>query len=83
MSVKYFRQTLPDKTAKLIEDLQNGPTDFLESFYLSGGTALSLQIGHRESEDLDFFPAQPFDPLKLQEQISKFGPLSQVEIARW
>ena len=28
--------------------------EFLKNFYLSGGTALSLQLGHRESEDLDF-----------------------------
>jgi predicted nucleotidyltransferase component of viral defense system len=26
-----------------------------QSFYLAGGTALSLQIGHRHSVDLDFF----------------------------
>jgi hypothetical protein len=27
----------------------------LEAFNLAGGTALSLQIGHRVSVDLDFF----------------------------
>lgn len=27
----------------------------LSSFYLVGGTALALQIGHRISVDLDFF----------------------------
>jgi predicted nucleotidyltransferase component of viral defense system len=26
-------------------------------FYLAGGTALSLQLGHRSSADLDFFTA--------------------------
>jgi hypothetical protein len=29
--------------------------DNLQSFYLAGGTALSLQIGHRESTDIDLF----------------------------
>ena len=34
--------------------------DRFEGFYLVGGTALALQIGHRISVDLDFFS---FDPL--------------------
>lgn len=29
--------------------------DFLSDFYLAGGTALALQIGHRISTDLDWF----------------------------
>jgi predicted nucleotidyltransferase component of viral defense system len=33
----------------------------LRNFYLAGGTALALHIGHRKSVDLDFFSAQPFD----------------------
>ena len=28
---------------------------FIEDFYLAGGTALALQIGHRISTDLDWF----------------------------
>jgi hypothetical protein len=28
-------------------------------WYLAGGTALALQVGHRESVDLDFFTSQP------------------------
>lgn len=31
-----------------------------DSFHLVGGTALALQIGHRKSEDLDFFTATDF-----------------------
>jgi predicted nucleotidyltransferase component of viral defense system len=31
-----------------------------ESFYLAGGTALALQLGHRISVDLDFFTQKPF-----------------------
>ena len=29
--------------------------DFIQDFYLAGGTALALQIGHRISTDLDWF----------------------------
>jgi hypothetical protein len=32
-----------------------GEQPFLHRFYLAGGTALSLQIGHRRSDDFDFF----------------------------
>lgn len=34
---------------------------YVDSFYLGGGTGLALQIGHRKSEDLDFFTTQSFD----------------------
>jgi predicted nucleotidyltransferase component of viral defense system len=32
-----------------------GQQPFISHFYLAGGTALSLQIGHRRSVDFDFF----------------------------
>lgn len=32
-----------------------------ENFYLAGGTGLTLQIGHRLSEGLDFFKNSPFN----------------------
>jgi len=35
--------------------LHLGKQTFLDRFYLAGGTALALQIGHRRSIDLDFF----------------------------
>jgi hypothetical protein len=31
---------------------------FIGDFYLAGGTALALQMGHRISTDLDWFSAQ-------------------------
>ena len=34
-----------------------GDHSFSQRFYLAGGTALSLQIGHRRSIDFDFFSA--------------------------
>lgn len=34
-------------------------------FYLAGGTALALQLGHRDSIDFDFFCADPFDTTDL------------------
>lgn len=37
----------------------------LSDFFLVGGTALALQIGHRKSIDLDFFTLAPFDEEQL------------------
>jgi hypothetical protein len=37
-----------------------------QGFYLAGGTALALQIGHRRSLDFDWFREKPIDdPLRL------------------
>lgn len=43
---------LPDKTKKLFQVFKDMP--FISEFTLVGGSALSLQIQHRKSEDLDF-----------------------------
>ncbi|MGD9100908.1 MAG: nucleotidyl transferase AbiEii/AbiGii toxin family protein, partial [Anaerolineae bacterium] len=34
-----------------------GQFPFMRRFYLAGGTAATLQLGHRVSVDLDFFSA--------------------------
>jgi hypothetical protein len=51
-------------------------SDILESWTLAGGTALALQIGHRYSEDLDFFRAESFEPERLALQLSTIGRVS-------
>lgn len=72
--------TLPTKTAELAQHFQEQP-HFLSQFYLSGGTALALQIGHRESEDLDFFSSISFKPEVLQNQLQQFGTMEETELA--
>jgi len=43
-------------------------------WYLAGGTALALQVGHRISVDLDFFTLQKdFNEQKIAENLSVFG----------
>lgn len=39
----------------------------LDQFFLVGGTALALQLGHRFSVDLDLFTTEPFDKDELLE----------------
>lgn len=81
MSGQLFTETLPKNTAELLKIFQERNPGFLEDFYLSGGTALALQIGHRESEDLDFFSQEIFDPQRLQQSLLKYGKLEQTELA--
>lgn len=42
-------------------------------FFLAGGTGLGLRLGHRFSDDLDWFTSKPFEPKKL---IVKLNSLS-------
>ena len=46
------KDVMPKATAEVFSILKNLPE--LQDFYLIGGTALSLHLGHRLSEDLDF-----------------------------
>ncbi len=43
-------------------------------FYLGGGTALALQLGHRTSVDFDFYAPKKFDNQKLANTISQIFP---------
>ena len=49
---------LPQAQRRLWQDLRDTPRDFV----LYGGTALALRLGHRTSEDFDFFSNRPFLP---------------------
>ncbi|MFH2085531.1 MAG: nucleotidyl transferase AbiEii/AbiGii toxin family protein [bacterium] len=81
MNAKFFSQTLPVKTAQLLSKTNEISLGFLTNFYLSGGTALSLQLGHRESEDLDFFSGSSFDPRIIQVELEKIGQIDDLELA--
>ena len=48
------------QTFSLIQELQALPE--LNEFYLVGGTALALQMGHRNSIDIDLFTTREFSP---------------------
>ena len=78
---EFFSTSIPSAIAKLIDKLLTTDMKFLNDFYLSGDTALSLQLGHRESEDLDFFSEKQFDPLQVQKQLEKLGQLHGIELS--
>src|SRR3990167_3080194 len=73
-----FTNTLPASTKKVLFSLKK--TSTVQDFYLSGGTGLALQIGHRESEDLDFFSQKDFNSELLQKEFANISHLENVQI---
>ena len=55
------------ETFLLIQELQS--LEILKEFYLVGGTALALKLGHRNSIDIDLFTQNEFDDVQLVENI--------------
>jgi len=53
------KETALPSVIKLIQELQS--EELLKDFILVGGTALSLQLGHRISEDIDLFSTTRHD----------------------
>lgn len=66
-------ETLAKPTRKLFDALP--ARAWISDFYLAGGTALALQLGHRISVDLDFFSATEFNEAHLIEQLQEIGAL--------
>jgi hypothetical protein len=52
-------------------------------FYLGGGTALAIRLGHRRSVDLDWFTSERlFDPVRLAQELRDAGvPLVKNQVA--
>ena len=61
-------ETVTPDTLELLKVLTRDQN--LADFFLVGGTALSLQIGHRISIDIDLFSKKSFDHNKLLEYLS-------------
>ncbi len=64
-----YQETVEPGTFQIIVDLQK--KDYLHNFYLVGGTALSLQLGHRISDDIDMFTPYSFNEDELYKFLKK------------
>jgi hypothetical protein len=73
-------EILAKPTQKLFGKLTGLP--WLSDFYLAGGTALALQLGHRTSVDLDFFTGKPFDEGKMIENLAAIGKIEILQKER-
>lgn len=67
MARELFYDILDKERKDILPILEN----FKSRFYLAGGTALALQLGHRDSIDFDFFTDKPLDTNKLFLEVSK------------
>jgi len=80
---------LPAGTAEVTSALAQWPA--ISQFYLAGGTALALHLGHRQSRDLSFFTRSPTGTLPplagLDEMLTQFRrvqwELNTVEQIQW
>jgi hypothetical protein len=66
-------EILPQSQRTIWNELKATPRHFV----LYGGTAIALRLGHRQSEDFDFFSNQSFAPAEL---IQTVGYLKQARI---
>jgi len=74
--------TITPKMRDLLQFIGQQP--FARRFYLAGGTALALRLGHRRSADLDFFSATDEVMLKTRQEIlsalAPFAPQALEEV---
>ena len=69
---KWHYKTLPRATKDALVFLSKEKWLENEGWYLAGGTALALQVGHRKSLDLDFFSTQSdFNTTELLNNLPK------------
>lgn len=67
-------RTVEPRTLELLKQLM--ALDEIKPFYLVGGTALALQLGHRASIDLDLFTVEQYDMEALINLLTKKYHLS-------
>ena len=70
---------LPVSQRRLWPEFDAVPSDFV----LYGGTGIALQLGHRVSEDFDFFSSPGFDPDRLHMQLPFFRELDPADPDAW
>lgn len=69
-----FCHTLDSQARELFIGLGREP--WIEAFYLAGGSAAALHLGHRVSVDLDFFSEQAYEVEPLVQRLRALGRLT-------
>ena len=70
---------LRESQLRLWPELDAVPLDFV----LYGGTGLALQLGHRVSEDFDFFSSSGFEPDRLRSRLPFLRDLAPTNPGTW
>ena len=76
-----FEQVLSKNAKESLAILGKDPP--FKKAYLAGGTALALQLGHRESRDFDFFTREKFNAKNLAKKLSKQFSNFKLEKVAW
>ena len=69
---------LPIAQRNLWDELVATPGNFV----LYGGTAIALRLGHRQSEDFDFFSSDEFEPPALKRSVAYLAGAETVQSAK-
>jgi len=72
----FHEETMTRSQARQLERLASAIGD--EGWYLAGGTALAIYLGHRRSVDLEWFAPALTDPLALAARIRDAGLAMEV-----
>jgi hypothetical protein len=80
--MEFHREVLVPEQEAALGQLGSWMSD--SQFYLAGGTAVALHLGHRQSVDLDWFTNQGIsDPMVLAQRLREAGiPFETSDIAR-
>lgn len=70
-----FESVLPQGAQTALAVL--GKSSIVRDGYLAGGTALALQMGHRQSVDFDFFSEKAFDALEMSRSLQALGSFKE------
>ncbi len=68
-----FTKGISPDTQQCLESLSR--VSFVRGYYLAGGTAAALYLGHRVSYDLDFFSNEPVEPIQIPQDLGGVGKL--------
>ncbi|MBI5306105.1 nucleotidyl transferase AbiEii/AbiGii toxin family protein [Candidatus Wolfebacteria bacterium] len=66
-----YSKTINKQTKRVLDKIAT--TSLCNQFYLAGGTALAIELGHRKSIDLDWFSKKDFLNSEIKEILSKVG----------
>jgi len=70
---RFHPEILTQDQARVLAALAGAATSY--GFYMAGGTALALQLGHRRSVDFDWFRREEIpDPLRLGDELAASMP---------
>lgn len=74
-------KVLPKHSLELLNRLGEMEHPALSGWTLAGGTGLALHLGHRVSEDFDFFRTDDLDVSRLHDVLGQLGPYETLQEA--